>query len=336
RALLRVIMRCEPREENDTLGLPSALFKLFQLVVVMERRLMLPPAHIRNLLIKGAHHLICQTDKKVRIRPRSLACLCAWVTASCSIGGENGCEAWDQCRNFLVDLLQLYPGCSHLALLSALQAFSRSMLRMNNYRVETGLEKVIFWIAYHGPWVGAKVVRENLVQLLERRLAVRHKFIPDEDPVIIAKSVLDLLAGVKTKSCENPVSALVVLVRWQGSHWLVKTLISEVMTTALKALTVDPLQETDEGQQQTPQTDAAQTANAAIQHQYYVEVIKHNFLLLIRKLVETLQNTVNKQELLSSLQDNVFNSMKTYETKGDVTSSRIIALFKKEICDIVK
>ncbi|XP_076041674.1 uncharacterized protein LOC143025614 isoform X2 [Oratosquilla oratoria] len=227
RALLICIMKEEPIVTHEAhIGLPSGLYKLFQAVKLFELRLPLPKNYLDDQILIGIHRFISKTH--ITIRPNSLACLVAWYTASCSLS-----QNWEKARVFLFEVLYFFPGICHQAILSALTTTRKLLIHKAKNRTMSGLEEVLHWIIYHGPWIGISRVRQNLITQYGKQTGLRKE--PDKDPNSIATQILSALVKYEKKERSyNLISSLMLLSKWQGSHWVYKTLIPEIVAVTQK------------------------------------------------------------------------------------------------------
>ncbi|XP_071544945.1 uncharacterized protein [Panulirus ornatus] len=232
RNCIEFILRADPNEQKEmTTGLPPSLYKLFQIICVLELRLELPPLYLRNLILRVIHDLICKPY--VNLQPHSLACLTAWYTASVSIPDEHGVQQWELARTFIIDMLLHYPGTIHLALLSAVSTSKKIFLRIVKYRDGTGLERVLLWVAYYGAWTGCVSVREKLMDWLKKYVALQKP--PPEDPTTLAHDLLTQLTGTSdTSHLFNLMTSIVVLACWLGKLWIRKHLLPTIIEVTTK------------------------------------------------------------------------------------------------------
>lgn len=176
----------------------------------------------------------CQPSGKpsLLLSHKCLASLAAWHTASCCVTLNGRQPQWQWARSFLVDVLCHYPGAAHEALLTSLFLGRFIFLRVVSYRTSTGLERVLLWIANHGPWVGRRAVRKELIACLKARFNCES---PPEEPLLLVQSIInDLLHKINKKTNISldtaemnaaAVLALKVLSCWMGSNWLLKELL---------------------------------------------------------------------------------------------------------------
>ena len=67
RAIIKKILEADPYERREYgAGLPPSMFKLFQAMTLFERRLGLPDAHMRKLVMSSIHKLIV-TRESLRV-----------------------------------------------------------------------------------------------------------------------------------------------------------------------------------------------------------------------------------------------------------------------------
>ncbi|XP_045621540.2 uncharacterized protein PF3D7_1120600 isoform X1 [Procambarus clarkii] len=217
-ALLRNVVECilegDPEEYTDRpMGLPPTLFKLFQVVCILELRLELPQFYLRQMIKRIIHNLISKPS--VDLQPRSLACLSAWFAATVTVPDSRGVQQWELVRTFLLDLLFHHPGKVHLALLSAAHISRKLFYYGIKHRDYTGIEKVILWVSYHGEWIGCDNVRRKLIEWLEQHCSIRKH--PPKQPSRLAHELLTQLADTSDKALMmNSVTSIVVLARWLG------------------------------------------------------------------------------------------------------------------------
>lgn len=237
RMVLETILRSDPLEPLQHYnGLPPRLFRLFQVVCVVEQRL--APQHpngLRRALLRAIQAIVTQPDS--RIRPHSLACLAAWYVASSSIDShpEAGQE-WGRGRAFLVDLLFHHPGTVHLSILTAARTCRSVFLKHVKYRELSGVEQVLIWLAHYGAWVGQPKVRSDLTEWLAQHLDSKK---PPQNPATITKKLITMLEPEMNKDIQwGAVVGLVVLARWQGRLWAQKHLLPALSAAATKITTI--------------------------------------------------------------------------------------------------
>ncbi|KAK8401289.1 hypothetical protein O3P69_002803 [Scylla paramamosain] len=231
RLVLKCIMCADPLEpQKHPNSLPPKLYRLFQVVCIMEQRL--TPHHPRglhNALLRAIQAIISKPDIKITLH--SLASLTAWYIASASIDGQaKAGQEWRRARTFLVDLLFHHPGAIHLALLTAATTSYRIFCKFMQHRVMSGLEQVVVWLAHYGAWVGQPGVRSDLTKWLAQHLKVKK---PPQSPAPLIKNLVTLLDPEKKRDLQwGAATSIVVLARWQGWAWTREHLLPPLLTAA--------------------------------------------------------------------------------------------------------
>ncbi|RXG72195.1 hypothetical protein Avbf_03254 [Armadillidium vulgare] len=226
RNILVSVLRASPCEKRDPkFSLPPTIYKLFHIVRILEKHFKLPVFALDSLVNVAAHKLILTK----KLRPNSLSSLTTWVMSSChaqynkleSPANEESLR-WGRC--FLTDLLFHHKGFVHDSLLSALYSSRRIFIRIVKYRESTNLEKLIYWIAYHGNWEGPKITRSNLIQDLNMKLWLRKP--PHVNATDIIKAILLVL--INKEADKNELSsckaAFLLYLKWVPLRTIINSL----------------------------------------------------------------------------------------------------------------
>lgn len=236
RFVLKSILRSNPLERQlHRDALPPRLYRLFQMVCIVEQRVAPQHPHsLRSALLRAAQAIIVEPD--IKLTPYSLANLTAWYVALTSIESQaKAGHEWEKARTFVVDLLFHHPGTVHLALLTAANTSRRLFCRFMQQRETSGLELVILWLAHYGRWLGQAWVRSDLTKWMDRHLSMKK---PAQSPAILSKKLVALLTSGKNKDWQwGAVAGLVILVRWQGRPWARKHLLPALLIATNKTTT---------------------------------------------------------------------------------------------------